>query len=516
MGITMAHLKLFFKVLGLFPLKANFQNRPAEQHLMRSVIFLVLLTHLLSCNGDGPASSNRYPKEVSKILKGNCASAGCHTAESKDAAAGLNLETWDALFEGARGGSAVVPYSPDQSFLLYSINVDSTLGPVLKPTMPFGQPALEAIDYQLIRRWILNGARNRDQEERFPPVADRRKWYVGHLGCELVAVLDAETKQVMRYVDIGSSEAFNENLLNVCVAPDAQFFYVAFSAYNSTLDKYSTLTDARVAAIPLGHPGWTHLSITLDSKLGFLVSLSTNEIAVIDLENERMAGPPYSLSANIYNTTIHPTRTQVYCPANANSHLIVHDYNSAGTLSNRHNVDLVQNIPPMSAGQLMPLQVAFLPDGSKYFVACLNSKEIRVFDGLTDVLLEVIALPASPVNLALSPSTGQLFATCPDDVVSFPDPSKHGSVAVVDVATSQLVGMRYVGFQPYALTVDEVSGYLIVAARNQLQNGPAQHHASSCGGRNGYLSLLDLHTLSLVADFKPELSVDPVSVAVKY
>lgn len=479
-------------------------------------MLLALLTHLLSCNGDAPSRSNRYPKEISKILKGTCAAKGCHTSESKAAAAGLNLESWDALFEGATGGSAVIPYAPDQSFLLYSINVDSTLGPILKPSMPYGQSPLDAIDYQLIRHWIMAGAKNRDQEERFPPIASRRKWYVGHVGCDLVAVFDAESKQIMRYLTVGKNATLDETLYNVTVSPDAKSWYVTLANYNATLDKYSTLTDEKVAGIPLGHEGWNTLTITADSKLGFLVSRFAKEIAVIDLEHETMVGSPYFMGTGVLNATVHPTRTSVYCPANTRSHLIVLDYNSGGMLSNQRDIDLVQNVPASITGELMPLQVAFVPDGSKYYVSCLNSKEIRVFDGATDALLHVITLPSGPINFAISTSTGQLFASCPDDAISFPDPGKYGSIAVVDLASSQLVGMRYAGFQPYALSVDEVAGYLIVAARNQLQTGPAQHHASLCSGRNGYLTLLDLQTLTEVEDFKQELSVDPVTISVKY
>jgi hypothetical protein len=71
------------------------------------------------------------------------------------------------------------------------------------------------------------------------------------------------------------------------------------------------------------------------------------------------------------------------------------------------------------------------------------------------------------------------------------------------------------GFEPYGIAVDEASGCLVVANRNLLPTGPGQHHASLCGGRNGFLTLVDLFTLERLADFKPELTVDPYAVATK-
>src|SRR5437868_5562058 len=63
-----------------------------------------------------------YPDDVGKIFVTKCAVSGCHNTKSKDAAAGLDMSTWDALFNGSRGGSAVVPYRSDQSFLVNFIN----------------------------------------------------------------------------------------------------------------------------------------------------------------------------------------------------------------------------------------------------------------------------------------------------------------------------------------------------------------------------------------------------------
>ena len=58
------------------------------------------------------------------------------------------------------GGSAVVPFSPDFSFLMYSVNDDSSLGPVLPPLMPYNETPLSSQEYYTLWNWINDGCPN--------------------------------------------------------------------------------------------------------------------------------------------------------------------------------------------------------------------------------------------------------------------------------------------------------------------------------------------------------------------
>ena len=61
----------------------------------------------------------------------------------------------DLMFDGGRNGTSVIPYSVDNSYMLYSVNTDSTQGPVLLPTMPYLQAPLLGVIRQLgIARFI--------------------------------------------------------------------------------------------------------------------------------------------------------------------------------------------------------------------------------------------------------------------------------------------------------------------------------------------------------------------------
>ena len=69
--------------------------------------------------------------------------------------------------------------------------------------------------------------------------------------------------------------------------------------------------------------------------------------------------------------------------------------------------------------------------------------------------------------------------------------------------------------EPHAVEVDEKNNLIIIPSRNINPNGPTPHHTSVCGGRNGYVQLVDLNTLEFVDGYKAEVSVDPYEVAIK-
>jgi hypothetical protein len=101
-----------------------------------------------------------------------------------------------------------------------------------------------------------------------------------------------------------------------------------------------------------------------------------------------------------------------------------------------------------------------------------------------------------------------------DDRTTFSnDPNRRGSVAVLDINTLQIAQFLYTGYQPFSLHADDAQGVLVVVNRNADVNGPAPHHVSRCEGRNGYLTLVNLQTLQIVDDFKPELLADPSTLS---
>ncbi|HSH67325.1 MAG TPA: YncE family protein, partial [Bacteroidia bacterium] len=162
-------------------------------------------------------------------------------------------------------------------------------------------------------------------------------------------------------------------------------------------------------------------------------------------------------------------------------------------------------------------ELKFTPDGSKYFVTCQGTSEVRAFETGTDALLAIIPVGEKPSELSFSKTTNHLFVTCTEDLKTFP--GKRGSVAVINYETNTLEKFIYTGHQPHGIEVDDERKLVYVANRNATSDGPAPHHTNECGGRNGNVSFIDLNTLNMLKSGssikKVEVSVDPYFVAIR-
>src|SRR5687767_7381369 len=125
---------------------------------MRKNFFIILIA-FYSCTYEKvkePAPDNGYPENISSILVNKCATEGCHNSISRNSAAGLDFTNWEKMFEGGRNGTSVIPFSADNSFMLYTVNIDTNRGPVLLPTMPYQREPLSSTEYQSLVDWISN------------------------------------------------------------------------------------------------------------------------------------------------------------------------------------------------------------------------------------------------------------------------------------------------------------------------------------------------------------------------
>ena len=96
-----------------------------------------------------------FTRDIRPILDKNCTS--CHQPASKQS--DLDLTTYDRFQAGGRRGPAFVPGSPEHSLVIQFITA------AVKPSMPFGQPALTATEVSTIRDWIASGAKDDSSSE---------------------------------------------------------------------------------------------------------------------------------------------------------------------------------------------------------------------------------------------------------------------------------------------------------------------------------------------------------------
>jgi DNA-binding beta-propeller fold protein YncE len=469
-------------------------------------VFVLFVT---GCSRDkGIPDYNKYPNDIGKLVFTKCATPGCHTDASKAAAAGISMESWDKLFEGGTGSAAVIPFRPEYSSFFTYTNTFSDLGLAHVPTMPFNKEPLSREEVVMIKQWIANGAPDREGNIKFADNPNRKKIYVVNQGCDVVTVLDQETLLPMRYIDAGNTGGIEAPHM-IKVSPDGQYWYV-ISLNGNSLQKYRTSDDGFVGEAILGVHYWNTLTISNDGQKAYVVDWSaTGDIAIVDLNSltvEHNAGFnfPHGSCLNPAGDTLYVTQQE----GSKMYKLPVSDFSSFV------EIDLFSS-PPASA--LKPHEVLFSPDGSKYFVTCQGTSELRIFQQGTDQLLAVIPVGAMPSEMTVSAASDYLFVSCMEDVTSFP--GKTGSIAVINMSSNTLVKTIYTGHQPHGLAADDSKNMVYVANRNATQDGPVPHHSSVCAGRNGYITFIDMNTLSLVKegvnDKKVEVSVDPYSVSVR-
>jgi WD40 repeat protein len=105
---------------------------------------------LLGSAASGAEAEVSYRRDVAPILRRHC--WGCHT--SKDPQGGLNMDTVAAFAEGGARGPAWKAGKPDDSLVLQMV------AGLKKPAMPYKEPPLSDAKVQIIRKWILEGARD--------------------------------------------------------------------------------------------------------------------------------------------------------------------------------------------------------------------------------------------------------------------------------------------------------------------------------------------------------------------
>lgn len=482
----------------------------------RSLLLLLSLCSclLITCTSDkGVPDYNDYPEEIGKLIFTKCATAGCHTDGSKDAAGGLSLQSFDALFKGGRNGAAVIPYRSDYSTMFYFTNTFSDLGVMLRPTMPYNKPALSREEVTMLKNWIDAGAPSRDGFVKFSDNPNRKKYYVTNQGCDVVTVFDQASGLQMRYINVGQSAATDAPHM-LRVSADKQYWYV-ISLTGLYLEKYRASDDSYVGRAYIGAGYWNAFTLSSNSQTAYCTDMSSNhgKIATVDLssmvtsDTSRPFNYPHGVALDASNTTMYVTQqiggVDLY-------KIPVADYSGTSTI-------------PLYTGTagipMNPHEVAFSPDGSKYFVTCQGTSDVRVFQTSNDALITIIPVGASPTEMAFSTTTPYMFVSCTEDTLNFP--GKRGSVAVINYQANSLVKYLYTGWQPHGIAVDEAKRMVIVANRNYATDGPAPHHASACGGRNGYVSFININTLNVVTQEgssttkKIEISVDPYSVGIR-
>lgn len=479
---------------------------------MRYLLFYTFpLFVLISCKKDiGKANYGNYPAEIGKIISQNCAVPGCHTSQSNLAAASLNLESWQNLFAGSSNGSPVIPYNSRFSSLCYYVNTFPDLGLINAPTMPLNKKALTREEVTTISNWINSGAPDVNGKIMWSE-PQRRKLYAVNQGCDVVTVFDAESQLPMRYIDVGTKPGVPEAPHQVRVSPDGKYWYVIF-INNNVMQKFNCSDDTYAGSIPLtplaagsgteDAQDWNTFVISKDGKRAYVVSWTqSGKVAAVDLENGKLLHFLGGLS-NPHAICLNKDESKIFVGAQSGNYITEIDT----AFGNSNQISLQNGIVPTDISTLDVHDMILSPDGNNLMVTCQKTNEVRVFNTVSSTVANIIQTGVYPQEIVFAKSTNQYFVTCTYDSTSFGG-NTRGVITRINGASFS-TSHTACGYLPHGLAVDEKKKLLYVLSRNVQSSGPAPHHSSQCGGRNGFVNFIDLNTFSVTGK-KYELSVDP-------
>lgn len=474
---------------------------------------------LASCSKDAaPLAYGDYPADIGRIMSRSCAVSGCHNSLSYEAASGLDLSSWQALFRGSRSGSPVIPYNSRFSPLCYFVNSYPELGLQNQPLMPLNGEALSKSEVQSLINWIDKGAPDANGKVKWPNDATRKKLYAVNQGCDVVTVFDSESRLPMRYIEVGNKSGSIESPHQVRVSPDGKYWYVLF-LNNHVMQKYSTLDDRLIGEIPLspyaaGLSGnlnddaldWNTFVISTDGKRAYCVSWTVNgKVAAVDLEKLKLLHylPGFP---NAHGICLNQAEDKLYITAQSGNYITELDTG----FSSKQELSLENGQVWSGSPSLDPHDIILSPDGKHLVISCQGTDQLRIFNIQSKSTVQIINTGDYPQEIVFSPSTYRYYVSCPNDISQ---PGSQGVVTVVD-AVSYTVQNVVCGYQPHGLACDENKKLLYVLSRNILSSGNPPHHSSACSGRNGFVNFMELRSLKVLPD-KYELSVDPYFISYK-
>lgn len=483
------------------------------------MVVVVMLASLYGCTHEpgklpgATADDGNFPEAVNRIMVMRCSTGptggGCHNAIGAENAAGLRLDSWDNLFAGGNHGAVVIPYDTVNSSLLHYINTDSAVGAVAYPTMPYtgtlySATPLSKDEYNTIRNWIATGAPDKNGNVAFGSDANtRQKIYITQQGSDMLSAVDAARHVVMRNIPIGMSNNI-EAPHCVRVSKDGRYAYVSFLG-GDYVQQIDTRTDKVVGTVKLsnGDAQWNLLYVSDDGGSVMAADFLYGKLVIINTATMQVTRTIPSTIANPHGIAATPRFDTIFVTAQyGNTVFKLYPDNTYKLVS-------IDGAPStFGVGVRDPHEIMMSPDGSRYFLSCEWSNEIRVLDTKTDAVVAVINVPKKPQELALSRSKPYLFVTCME--AASPVTGATGGVVVINYETMQIVKTIWGAFwQPHGIAVDDRGGTFYVASTNQT--GPSNGHNHSSGGKHGWYNVYSLQTLEPLLDRQYETLVLPYS-----
>jgi YVTN family beta-propeller protein len=378
--------------------------------------------------------------------------------------------------------------------------------------MPYNQTPLSRDEYLTLRNWIARGAPDKNGRLPFSEDADsRQKIYIANQANDMISVVDAARKVVMRNIPVGAQAAI-ESPHCVRVSSDGRYAYVCFLG-GDYIQKIDTKSDQVVQQVQIsnGSSQWNVLLLSSDGTRLLASDLARGWMRLINTANMQIVGSvgsdalPSSPFKSPHGMAARPAFDTIYMTGQYGNTV----FKFTPDFRYWKYISIDGNPVNYNVGTRDPHEILLTPDGGKYFLTCEASAEVRVMDAHADTLMAVFPVPAKPQELAISQKKPYIFVTCMEATSTLS--GAKGAVIVINYQTMQIVKTIYGPFwQPHGIAVDDVAGTFYVVSPNI--GGPfSGHNHTNSSGKTGWYSVYDINTLELANDRQYELLSQPYS-----
>lgn len=254
---------------------------------------------------------------------------------------------------------------------------------------------------------------------------DAPRLYVTSGFTDEIHVLDARNGATLRTISLNRRRTETDEPHGVAISPDGRHWYATLAHGHPTLWKYETDGDRLIGRLQLDIPGAARVGLTPDGSRAFIPDYwrggpgEESHVAVVDLHDLTVAALPVVCPAP-HHAAVDPAGTRVAVTCSLSDEIVLMDAASAAILTR-----VPAGPVPAAAGapRYTPMNVAWSPDGARFFATMAGSGEVRAFSRAGD--------PGGAVAVGRMPAQ---IAGSADGRVLVVANRRGGSVSVLDPA----------------------------------------------------------------------------------
>src|SRR4030066_277104 len=252
---------------------------------------------------------------------------------------------------------------------------------------------------------------------------------------------------------------FNSNLQSAAITPDGTKLY-ASDSFNNTVSVIDLSINEVIAILDVGN-GPSSIAITPDGSKAYVTNSGTdakpgNTVSVIDIPTNQISTIIVGLVPT--NIAITPDGSKAYL---TNSGTDAEPGNTVSVIDVEKSViDPANAVIATVIVGTRPGVIAILPDGSRVYVANLNSNTVSVIQTSNNGVIATVSenVGPTPIGIAIAGDKSKLY------VANFGTPDTPGNtVSIIDIGSNEVINTVTVEPNPIAILINPDSSRVYVA-----------------------------------------------------